>query len=145
MNWGTGIAIAYGIFAISMVGVVVASTRHNPGLVQKNYYDLDIHYQKRLDGKHNTAALAALPTATYVTERKEISVMLPEGMATAHGQVKYYRAAQIDDDFAKNFENTTHIVSDASQLTPGRWHIEVEWEVEGKPYFWETVVFVNNV
>ena len=57
-NWGTGIALAYGIFALSMVGVVFASRKHDPGLVQKNYYDLDLNYQARMDKKQNAWALA---------------------------------------------------------------------------------------
>ena len=61
LNWGTGIAMVYITFAVSMVGVVFASRKHDPGLVQKDYYELDLNYQDRLERKQHAAALTEKP------------------------------------------------------------------------------------
>ena len=142
-NWGTGIALVYGVFALSMVGVVFASRRHDPGLVQKNYYDLDLNYQARMDKKQNTAALAELPQTRFHTPEKIISVQFPAGMIVSTGSAKLYRSATTRDDFSVKIENTNMLEIPAGNLAPGRWHLELDWEAEGKLYFWETVVIVN--
>ena len=61
-NFGTGIALVYGIFAVGMVTMVIISRGEDPGLVQKDYYNLDLNYQAHLTGKQNTAALTAQPS-----------------------------------------------------------------------------------
>ena len=60
-NWGTGIALAYGLFALGMVGAVFASRKHDPGLMQKNYYELDLNYQARMDKAKRCCAGASSP------------------------------------------------------------------------------------
>lgn len=142
-NWGTGIALAYGIFALSMVGVVFASRKHDPGLVQKNYYDLDLNYQARMDKKQNASALAELPQARFHVPGKTISVQFPAGMNVSGGTAKLYRAATTSDDFSVKFEHTNAIEIPAENLASGRWHLELDWEADGKKYFWETVVVVD--
>ena len=57
-NWGTGIALVYGAFALIMVGVVIRSRQYDPGLVSKDYYNLDLNYQEHFDKKQNAANLA---------------------------------------------------------------------------------------
>jgi nitrogen fixation protein FixH len=142
-NWGTGIALAYGIFMLSMVGAVFASRRHDPGLVQKNYYDLDLNYQARMDKKQNAAALAELPQTRFHALEKTISVQFPAGMTVSAGSAKLYRSATTRDDFSVKIENTNALEIPAKNLASGRWHIELDWEAGGKMYFWETVVIVN--
>lgn len=142
-NWGTGIALAYGIFALSMVGVVFASRKHDPGLVQKNYYDLDLNYQARMDKKQNTSALAKLPQAHFNTSGQTISVQFPPGMNVSGGSAKLYRSATTRDDFSVKIENTNALEIPAASLANGRWHVELDWEAGGKGYFWETVVVVD--
>lgn len=141
-NWGTGIALAYGIFALSMVGVVFASRQHDPGLVQKNYYDLDLNYQARMDKKQNASTLANLPVARFNTPDKTISVQFPSGMNVTGGSAKFYRSATTRDDFSVKIENTNAIEIPAANLASGRWRVELDWEADGKGYFWETTVNV---
>lgn len=142
-NWGTGIALFYGIFALSMVGVVFASRRHDPGLMQKNYYDLDLNYQARLDKKQNAANLAELPTVRFDASVKTVSVNFPTGMNASTGSAKLYRSATTRDDFSVKIENTASLNIPAQNLAPGRWHVELDWENGGKMYFWETTVIVQ--
>lgn len=143
-NWGTGIALAYGLFALGMVGAVFASRKHDPGLMQKNYYELDLNYQARMDKKQNAAALAQAPRAIFnATTGKTISVQFPDGMNVSNGSAKLYRSATTSDDFIVKLENANAFDIPADNLSPGRWHIELDWQADDKPYFWETVVVVQ--
>jgi nitrogen fixation protein FixH len=142
MNWGTGIAIAYGTFAIAMTSAVLASRKHDPGLLQKNYYELDLNYQARLDRKQNAAALAELPQLRYDVPSASVRIAFPQGMAVAGGKAKFYRSAVTHDDFSVSLEQQSSVVVPAGQLAPGRWHVELDWEADGKPYFVESAVFI---
>lgn len=139
-NWGTGIALFYGTFVLLMIGVVFASRQHNPGLVQKNYYDLDLNYQARLEKKQNAAGLTEQPRAQFNASEKTVSLHFPAGMIVAGGTAKLYRSSTTDDDFFVKIENTNAVEIPAGNLASGRWHVELDWEAGGKTYFWETTV-----
>ena len=142
-NWGTGIVCAYALFAILMVGMVFASRRYDPGLMQKDYYDLDLNYQARLEKKQNAGALPVQPVVRFDKPGKSIEVELPAEMSGASGTAKCYRSAETGEDFTVKFDKNTLSIP-AAALTPGRWHIELDWESDGKAYFYETTFNVTN-
>ncbi len=138
-NWGTGLTLFFIFFAVSMITAVVATTKHSPQMVQKDYYALDLNYQERLEKKQNTAALAEMPQVGFDASAQMIQVKFPEGMTAKSGIAKCYRAATTRDDFSTKIENKSVLDIPAGHLTGGRWHIELDWEsAEGVKYFWET-------
>lgn len=137
-NWGTGIALVYGIFALAMIGAVFASRNHDPGLVQKDYYALDLNYQDRLDRKQNAADLQTPPQVSVASPDKSLTIQFPAGMENALGTAKFYRSATTQDDFLVQIENGQPKQISTEKMASGRWHVEMEWEAAGKKYFWET-------
>ncbi len=137
MNWGTGIVIFFSFFAISMISAVVATTRHAPQLIQKDYYALDINYQQRLEKKQNAANLATAPQVAMNREANTLQITFPE---QAHlGNAKCYRAITTQDDINVKIENTQVLNIPTDQFNTGRWHLELDWQdAAGKSYFWET-------
>lgn len=143
-NWGIGIALVYGIFAVAMVSAaVVASRNHDPGLVQKNYYDLDLNYQEHLEKKQNAAALTSMPQVRFNASSGVINLQFP-AKTKASGTAKFYRSATTKDDFSVKIEDANALEVPAAKLASGRWHIELDWEADGKKYFWETAIFITN-
>jgi nitrogen fixation protein FixH len=141
MNWGTGIVIFFIVFAVSMISAVVATTKYPPQLVQKDYYALDLNYQERMDRKQKTAALEALPKASFDAASQSISVVFPEGMDVRSGTVKCFRPASAKEDVVMAFEKVQAVAVPAEKMTAGRWNVELEWENEaGEKFFWETGV-----
>ena len=142
-NWGTGIALFFGAFVVTMIGLVLASSAYDPGLVQKNYYDLDLNYQARLEKKQNAAALPALPQVAFRGSDKTVAIQFPAGMNVADGTARFYRSATTGDDFTVNIKNTGSLAVPAQKLAAGRWHVEFDWEAGDKKYYWETTVNIN--
>lgn len=143
-NWGTGIALTYATFAIIMISMVFVSRRYDPVLVQKDYYNLDLNYQARLDKKQHASELAAPPVVRFDLAGKSIEVLMPADMRSATGTAKCYRSATTREDFTVKIENQQQLSIPADNLTPGRWHIELDWESDGKAYFYETTFIVTN-
>lgn len=140
-TWGTGITIFFIFFATSMVLAVVATTRHPPQLMQKDYYALDLNYQAHLEKKQNAAALATPPELHFEAAAQTIRVTLPVGMTALHGTAKCYRSVTTHDDVSTDMENTSALDIPTAGFAPGRWHVELDWEAaDGKKYFWETTV-----
>ena len=141
-NWGTGIALVYGAFVLAMIGIVFASRKHDPGLVQKDYYNLDLNYQAHLEKKQNTATLALLPQVQFKGAAKTVAIQFPSGMNVTDGTARFYRPATTGDDFTVNIKNTDALEVPAGNLASGRWYVEFDWEAGGKKYFWETTVHI---
>ncbi len=143
-NWGTGIVIFFTFFAASMTFAVVSTTRYPPQLVQNDYYTLDLNYQDRVEKKQNTAALMAAPLVDFIAANKTIQVKFPDGMVAESGTSKCYRSATTKEDFTTQLVHASTQEIPAEGLTPGRWHVELDWlDADGKKYFWETAVVVQ--
>jgi hypothetical protein len=138
INWGTGIAIFFSVFALGMTGMVMASRKYPPNMVQKNYYDLDLNYQDRLDRKQNPATLATKPVVQYDPAAQVFRIVFPENMIAAQGTAKFYQLSTDAYDFTTKIENTAVAEVPAQSLTGGRWHTDIEWESAGKKYYYET-------
>lgn len=142
LNWGTGIALVYGTFVLAMTGLVFASRKHDPGLVQKDYYNLDLHYQAHIEKKQNAAALPLLPAVQFREANKTVAIQFPSGMNVTDGTARFYRPATTGDDFTVDIKNADLLEVPAGNLAAGRWYVEFDWEAGGKKYFWETTVNV---
>jgi hypothetical protein len=136
MNWGTGIAIVYSTFAIGMVSAVVtAARRHDPGLVQKNYYELDIRYQERIDRRQNAAGLTESPTVQYDAAAAVVRITFPEALPPANGHVLLYRSADNKSDLAASFSQKKVVEVPLKTAASWRWHAEITWSAGGVDYF----------
>lgn len=141
LNWGTGIALTYTAFVVFMVGAVMVSRRHDPGLVEKNYYELDLHYQAHLDKKQNAAGLKTEPTARYDAAAQQLILRFPADHAPAIGVVKLYRGATGAHDRLIRLESAAadgSVALTAKDLLQGRWRMDLDWQdAKGTPYFYE--------
>lgn len=144
INWGTGIALVYGAFALVMIAVVIISRQYDPGLVSKDYYNLDLNYQEHMEKKQNAVNLVEGLNVQYDAIRQVICLQFPAGISRPAGSVKCFRSASVQDDL--NLEVQTgpngQMEIPAAQLSSGRWHLEIDWQADGTKYFNEAVVTV---
>ncbi len=146
LHFGHGIAIVYSLFVLGMVTAVIRSTHHNPGLVDKNYYQLDINYQKHLEKRQHATALAQKPTVVFDNEKQKFAIQFPAGQ-TPSGKVKFVRPSTPGtDDFvvAISTDAAGKMSVPAEKMTGGRWRVELEWQADGTSYFWETVATTSR-
>jgi hypothetical protein len=142
LNWGTSIAIVYGLFTITMVGFVIKSKSMDHSLVTEDYYAKDLAYQQQYDKLTNSQALANDLTIGKVGEG--VQFVFPKETQQPNGEILFYRA----DDKSKDF--SIKIAPDAQgqqlvptdKLTPGRWTVKVDWQAGGKPFYKEQVVIL---
>lgn len=145
-NWGTSIAIVYGLFALTMVTVVFLSRQHDPGLVSNDYYNLDLNYQEHLTKKQNAANLATGINVGYDAVRQVIHLQFPSLKSAPAGSVKCFRSATVKDDVLLEIHTDANgnMEIPAQQLANGLWHIEVDWQAEGTKYFNEATLTITH-
>lgn len=142
-HWGTGIALFYSAFVITMLIMVFRSRAHDPGLVSKNYYELDLNYQAHLEKKQNAAALRTPVVARYDSPKGAFVLLFPAQAGKPTGKIKCFRAATTRDDRWLDIETNEQGMMEipAADFAPGRWHLEADWQgADGTPYFHELVV-----
>lgn len=147
INWGTGIALVYGFFALSMITAVFASRRHDPRLVQEDYYSLDLNYQERLERKQNAAGLQQDLAVRFDREGAVVAFQFPAEAGVPSGTIKFSQTAEGKDDFTRPIQaDATGLMRvPVAQLPEGRWNIEVIWDAGGRKFFQETVVTIAHV
>lgn len=144
LNWGTGIALVYGLFALTMVSVVVLSRSHDPGLVDKNYYDLDLNYQQHFEKKQNAAKLAEPLKVQFDAASQVIRIEFPKGIGTPLGSVKCFRSSTVKDDMLLEIRTNPdgNMEIPAEKLPTGLWNLEVDWQADGTTYFNSALITV---
>ncbi|HNE28216.1 MAG TPA: FixH family protein [Saprospiraceae bacterium] len=147
ISWGTGIALVYAAFALSMVAMVLVSRQYDPRLVQKDYYALDLNYQERLERKQNAAALPQDLEVSFDQQNKVVVFKFPVAAGKPAGSVKFSQAAAGNDDFNTDVSADVDGIMQvpADKLPQGRWHVEVIWDANGSKYYKETVVTIIHV
>ena len=140
LNWGTGIAIFYTIFVVSLVMQVFKSRQYDHSLVVDNYYEEDIKYQSHYDKLKNTQQLDKNLDFQYDSKAGELSIQFPkEG---AEGTILLFRpsSSKYDQLVTISLEegNIQHIPT--NQLAKGLWRVKVNWQAEGLDYYHEDSV-----
>jgi hypothetical protein len=145
LNWGTGIALAYGSFAIVMVGLALQTTKHDVGLVKKDYYDDDINYQVHYDKMKNARDLKTDLVIKLDSMGKNIVLQFPADLPQPTGKVLLFRPSQtgVDESIEIKADTQNEQLLSTESLKSGLWKIKVDWNVAGKDYYKEQGLVLN--
>ena len=145
-NWGTGIFIFYTLFVGTLVFRVVASTKYSNDLVEDNYYEKDLAYQSRYEREENSLALSTPLGIDFIKDKKIIQLDFPAGKNPPTGNIRFYRADDEKKDILLPVKTTgdRQMKINASAFVPGYWKAEVEWEMDGTPYFDSKSIFISG-
>lgn len=138
LNWGTGIALAYTVFAVATMGFAVFAMDQKVELVSEDYYQRAMHHDDRMAAVANAEALGRAfrldaddrqLTLTWTTARPDRGA----------GTVTLYRPSDAGAD------RSIPLDPDASGaqrialagLAPGRWLVQVQWRAGERQYYVE--------
>ena len=137
INWGTGIALFYTCFVITMVTFVVKSKGIDHSLVVENYYEEDLAYQSRLDKIHNSEKLEQ--DLVINQQQDQIIFQFPEVLNDIKGNIWFYRANDVRQDQKIDFQvdANNQFIFPTKTLINGLWTIKVDWADNQKEYYKE--------
>lgn len=138
LNWGTGIAIFYGLFAAATVGFAVFAMDQKVDLVSDDYYQRALDHDRRMEAATNAAALGTAFQMGAGDGGRALtlswSAARPDG-----GTVTLYRPsdASADRSFRISPDAAGHQRLSLAGLPAGHWVVQVQWQSGGREYFIE--------
>lgn len=145
LNWGTGIALSYVVFALGTMGFVVFALQRPVDLVSTDYYAQSLRQDQQMDAVRNARGLG---TAAGVVQSQDraVVVSIPQAQASsARGTVTLYRASDASADHVVDLRTDAagrqRISLDG--LKPGAWSVHVRWQAGGREFYLEQRVFAR--
>lgn len=144
LNWGTSIAIFYGIFVLLFLSLVVASTKEDFHLVRKDYYAAELVHEDRMNQIRNLEASGSDIDIHVRPEKKLMEIQIPENIRPTQGKIWLYRPsdARLDKTWdVMKADNPNQILISLAGLQGGMWRCQLQWtDREGVEYWFEQQV-----
>lgn len=144
-NWGTGIALVYTLFALSIIALVVNSFSKKIDLVTPDYYAKELKYQQQIN-KMNAAKNLPL-AATWVVSNKAIELIFPADFDANQlsGDITLFKPSNnmSDKRFSiKTAENGIQSIP-IEGLEKGMYKMKIDWKHGNQAYYQEAVVVLQ--
>jgi hypothetical protein len=140
MNWGTKLAIGMAIFIGFIVTLIVLMFRsESDALVDNDYYEKGIHYNKDYDKKENVKRDNAAPVVFIGPDSIKLSFK-----KQAQGSLTMIRTADKRLDQAQPLQTDVNyeFKIPLQHFAKGLWKLQLEWQSDGKSYLYEKEVML---
>ena len=142
MNWGNKIVVAFILFVVFILYMVVQAFNQNTDLVADDYYAQEINYQQRLEQKANLEKLG--DKVSIQLAEKSITLQFPEGQKPK-GEIHFYHPSRelFDQKISIDIdaENKQQVAKD--KLVAGNYRINITWQSDGTEYFQQEKLFIQ--
>jgi hypothetical protein len=144
-NWGTGIALVYTIFALSMIALVASSFSKKLDLDSKDYYAQELVFQNQIDKSNRARALAS--SVKWEVTKGKIIITYPQQFVGRElsGNVFLFKPSDNNSDVnfqIKTDEQLKQEIS-TSTLSKGMYKIRIDWAVGKETYFNEGAIVIH--
>ena len=145
LHWGTGIAIAFVLFAAGILTMVIISMNREVDLVSDDYYLQELRHQDQIENTKRSNVLAEQPSIGV--SASAVTVKLPGAFSasSAAGTITFYRPADRKKDFILPLRldsSSSQIVHTAS-LQKGLWRVKVRWTQQNQTYYHEEPIMIQ--
>jgi hypothetical protein len=144
MNWGKGITIVIILFIGWIAFLIYKTGEVTSEMVTDNYYEKELVYEKVIQAKRNVQQLSALPTISQ--QQNNVLITFPEEVTTAAtGNIVFYRPnnPQQDKKYTITINNNNAQNIATSDLTKGVYQIQLTWQQNNIPYYYEKNIFIE--
>lgn len=147
-HWGAGVAVLYTAFASATLAFAIFAIANPAALVSDDYYREATRHDRRIEATANARAAGA--GVSIETDRSgtpaAVLRMAPAHHGRAVGRVTWYRPSDA------SFDRTVPLAVDGEgmqrmaigDLPGGHWRVKVEWELDGRPFYFEQSVMVRR-
>lgn len=134
MNWGTKLVLGMAAFMLFVTGMVVYMFRvhGNDSLVEEDYYEKGLDYDKEYEAKRNTLLDKAEPSVKI--EASKIIIQLKD---SASYELKIINASKAKEDRSSKgatIGDANLIIVDTETMNKGLWTLNLKWTSNGKNY-----------
>ena len=139
-----GIVITIVVPIILLITFVIFSSNNSFKLVEKDYYQKEIHYQSQIDREVRTNQLEKDVNIYSEGEAITLQFQLVFSPDDIHGDIIFFRPSNSNDDFNVQIdldENRKEILNN-TEMRIGAWIVKVFWNNQLDKYYTEKRIFV---
>ena len=145
IHWGTGLAIAFVVFAVGIMIMVRVSMNREVDLVSDDYYQQELRHQDQIESERRSNDLSEHPIVSVASDN--VSLKLPRSFPpdSTSGTLTFYRPADRQKDFVVKLRldsSNTQLVS-TSSLQKGLWKLKVRWAHHHQDYYHEETIVIQ--
>ncbi len=142
MNWGNKIVVAFILFVVFILYMVVQAFQQNTDLVADDYYAQEINYQQRLEQKANLKKLGDKVSIQLVG--KSIALQFPKGQ-NPKGEIHFYHPSRelFDQKITIDTDAENKQLVAREKLIAGNYRINITWQSDGTEYFQQEKLFIQ--
>ena len=146
LNWGYSILIVIFTFVTGLSYLVYISFQQKINLVHKDYYPLEIEYQKMIDKENNFRALDQVFDISV--NEQLVSVKFPEYFLNDSivGEILFYRPSDFEEDrsIVINVDSSGNQNISIVELLKGKYLVKVDWTSNDVSYYFQSEIFINK-
>lgn len=136
MSWGYKILVAYLLFFIMIISFLYIASKQTNELLETNYYEKGIQFQKILNGVENLNQLEAKIELKISNTNLEIN--FPESGIKDQPLIhlEFIKMSDQSKDFNIDIkaDDKGRIILPATKFSKGFYRLQMKWESQGKPY-----------
>jgi hypothetical protein len=143
MNWGKWIVVSFVLFALFIATLVTVCIRQDVSLVAKDYYQDELAYQSQIERMDNAGKLSHKPVISIVQE-KFIMIQFEQFDQVTKGELTFFcpSNAKHDRKFLISSTKEKFQLLPLNQAPKGLYRAKMHWEMEGKEYYIEEVIYI---
>ncbi len=145
--WPIGITATYLLFVLGMFVFVFFSFSINTDLVENDYYQKGLKYQRQIDRVDNTRKLPEALKYSYDNKKNEYVIIAPknEPLSAINGIVLFFRPSDKtqDKNIPLQFDSNGIFKYSLSDFRKGYWRVKIFWNIAQNEYYNEDFLNVK--
>ena len=145
-NWGTGIVLALIVMIGGMIFLVSIALRQDYDLVESDYYQKSVDYQKHIDEVKNTEALPEKVRFEQITDSLKLTFPSLSLVDDYSGEIHFYSPVEEKRDETVKLKLNNQFIQaiDLKNLKSGRYTVKLNWTANKKSYYQEQEITVGQ-
>jgi len=145
-NWGTGIVLAMIVMIGGMIFLVSIALRQDYDLVENDYYQKSVEYQKHIDEVRNTEALAEKVRFEQTGDSLKLTFPALASVQDFSGEIHFYSPVEEKRDETVKLKLNSQFIQaiGLKNLRNGRYTVKLNWAANKKSYYQEQEITVEK-
>lgn len=145
MNWGLKITLLYAGFVILIVSMVSMAMREKVDLVSKDYYELELKYQEKIDRMNNSSTLSEPLSWEMKTGQMVLNFPSELKGKTKKGEIHFFRPSDMNlDELVSIPADTLQMCSFSTEkLKRGVYKMQISWESGIQQFYNEGIIQIH--
>lgn len=146
IHWGYGILVFIIIFLLFIAGNIFFSTFVRTDLVEEDYYENELVYQKQIDKMTRAKEDGAIPE--FIQGAVTLAIKFPEEHYSKGitGKFYFYRPsnAKMDRTIDINLNENSFQIIQTGSFPKGLWNLKIDWMVDSVSYYHEKEIIIKK-